>query len=169
MVNYIKLVLAAALICGCYTEKKAQKQVDKAIKQKPKIAAETLRKAFPCITKIDTVVKVDTGYDFIEIQCPDQIEPVTKIDTIVINKVTKNKVYLPGKIVKVGAQKETITITKLVRDSAEIYLLNKQIKDLTDGRIVDHQKIKNRNKWILWLLVALVISLLFNFIKFNRK
>lgn len=169
MANYIKLVLAAALLCGCYTEKKAQKQVDKAVKHQPEIAAETLRKAFPCITKVDTVVKIDTGYDFIEIQCPDTPQPVVKVDTVIIDRKTKEKVYLTGKIVRVGAPKETITITKLVKDSAEIFLLNKQIKDLTDGKLIDNQKIKNRNKWILWLLVALIISVLFNVIKFNRK
>lgn len=169
MANYIKILLVAAILCGCYSEKKAQKQIDKAVQKRPEVAAESLRKAFPCMTKVDTIVKIDTGYDFIEIQCPEIPEPVTKVDTIIINKGTKEKVFLPGKIIRVGAPKETITITKLVRDSAEIYLLNKQISDLTKGKLIDNEKIKNRNRWILWLLVALIISILFNIIKFNRK
>jgi hypothetical protein len=169
MEKFTKILLMAALLCGCYTEKKAQKQVDKAVNKKPKIAAETLRKAFPCITKIDTVVKIDTGYDFIEIQCPDQAQPGTKIDTIYINKKTTQKVYLPGKITKVAAQKETITITKYIKDSAEIYLLQQAIKDgeFTNSKL--RKKLDKRNNLIISLLVALLLSITVNVLQWKRN
>lgn len=163
------ILLASILMIGCYTEKKAQNQISKAVKKQPKIAAESLRKSFPCITKSDTIRQIDTGYDFIEIQCPDQVPAVTKIDTIVINKVTKDKVYLPGKIVKVGAQKETITITKIVKDSAEIFLAQQQAKECSENVNRLQSKIEKRNTWIISFLIALLISLLFNVLQWKQK
>lgn len=165
----ILTLLVLISLTSCYTNRQAEKGVNKAIKKKPEIAADILRKSFPCIQTKDTIVKIDTGYDFIEIQCPDQVPMEAKIDTIIINKQTKEKVYLPGKIIKVGAQKETVYINKYIKDSAEIYLAQKDVKDCHDLTTKLYNKLDKRNNWIISLLIALIISLLLNFMQWKIR
>lgn len=165
----ILTLLVLISLTSCYTNKQAQKSVSKAIKKKPEIAADILRKSFPCILTSDTITKIDTGYEFIEIQCPDQVPMEAKIDTIIINKHTKEKVYQPAKIIKVGAQKETVYINKYIKDSAEVFLAQKEAKECNEVTTKLYKKLDKRNDWILSFLIAFIISLLINIWQWKRK
>ena len=79
---------------------KALKGLKKANYKHPEVVAEFTRQLFPCINvRVDTLIKVDTSYEFIEIACPDV---QNDIDTTIITKhnpikyITK-RVAIPSK------------------------------------------------------------------------
>jgi hypothetical protein len=122
---------------------------------------------FPCVTtKIDTVTRVE--YDFVEIQCPG-ISNV-KNDTLWIT----NTKTIKGPAVLV-TQKEYNTITKTIKDSAAIRSCELEViklnKDL-DFYIEDNRKLSNKvvakNRWIMWLIIALLCSILCNVILIKK-
>jgi hypothetical protein len=125
--------------------------------------AELARIDFPCTTtKIDSVITIDTLFDFIEVDCP----PAT-IDTL---QITKTKTV----IVKVPRQLVTIRSLLKVEDSAKIITMYAEIqkaaaiivaeKKLTEQYKADADKQrKDKNWWrkwciITWVLIGAVIS-----------
>ena len=81
---------------------------------------------------------------------------IDKIDTMVVKGkpiIIKKRVPLP---------QQTITITKLVKDSAEIKALAVENKNCNDD-------VQRKWQWIKWLFLALVISLILNVILISRK
>ena len=163
MFRYLIIIF---FLSSCYTNQKATNDINKAIDKKPKIAAELFRKAFPC-TNTDTIVKVNTAWDYVEFECPDK-PIVTKTDTILLRKNVFQKQYIPGKTVVVAGKTEVKTITIKVKDSAEIYLLNTALKNSQSNEQKLIYKLENRNKLIWWLLIPLLISIFLHFIK-NKK
>jgi hypothetical protein len=151
------------LLFSCYSEKKATKQINKAIEKKPELAADVFRKKFPC-ESVDTVVRIDTAWDYVEFECPDKPAQI-KTDTLYIQKNVIKKQILQGKSVVVAGKTEYKTITIKVKDSAEIFLLNKSIKDYQVKEEKLHNKIEFKNKIIWILLIALIISILINIYK----
>jgi len=163
------LILALA---GCYTAEKAERKMAKAYRKQPKAVADFTRGKFPCIIGKDTILRVDTTYDFIEILCPDN--PIDG-DTIYVDVAGPVQYlagpikYMPGKTQYVKTPTITKTVTKYVKDSAEIYLLSQNIKDCQAEQIKAENQAKNRLYWVWWLFVALTVSLIFNFAKYRGK
>ena len=159
-------------LAGCYTAEKAERKMAKAYRKQPKTVAEFTRGKFPCVVGKDTILRVDTTYDFVEILCPDN--PIDG-DTILIDVPGPVQYlpgpikYLPGKLQYVKTPTITKTVTKYVKDSAEIYLLTQTAKECQASQLKAENRAKNRMYWIWWLFVALTVSLLFNFVKFSRK
>jgi hypothetical protein len=90
------------------------------------------------------------------------------IDKIVTqNKVVKVPVYLPIK---------TITVIQKVEDSAKIFQLNDALLTSTNETANANDsiekleaKVAKKNKYLLYLLIALLASVGVNYIKFKRK
>ena len=124
---------------------------------------------YPCVTtKIDTVTKVE--YDFVEIQCPG-INNV-KNDTIWL---TKNKTQLITGPTVVVTEYKTNTITKVIKDSAEIrscefelITCNNKCNDLLDQNIKLQNKVTTKNRWIMWLIIAFLLTLMGNIIQLKK-
>ena len=159
----IVMIMAMISIVGCYTLNKALKGLKKANYKHPAVVAEFTRQLFPCINgKVDTIVKVDTTYEFIEIACPDV---QNDIDTTIITKhnpirfVTK-KVLIPSK---------TIYITKKVEDSAKISILTAEIADLKANNAKLSESYATRKMWLYSFLKALIVSLLINAFLLYKK
>jgi hypothetical protein len=93
----------------------------------------------------------------------------TKIDTVIINKHTKEKVYQPAKIIKVGAQKETVYINKYIKDSAEVFLAQKEAKECNELTTKLYKKLDKRNNIIISFMILFIISLLINIWQWKRK
>lgn len=151
-------------LASCYTAKKADKQVGKALSQYPGKVAAIARAAFPCITtKADTLTTTDTLYDFID--CPENQYVVNTAQPQA--EVVRNIIRVPVKI-----PVRTITITTEVEDSAKIWAYqDRHEEDLKTVSNRDKQLIKKdttiayleaknkkKNKYLLWLLIALVAS-----------
>lgn len=167
---FFLLVLFVALFGSCYTQKKAVEQTQKALIKYPEVVANVARTAFPCVTtKSDTVITSHDSIVFIE--CPEQPDnpaPEYLRDTVT-NTVTK---YIKGETkfykVPVALPIRTITVIQKVKDNAEVYLLTKEVNRLkTYGEKAD-RKIHNRNNVILWLIIALLISLFGNYLQIKK-
>ena len=109
----IQTILLTISLFGCYTPKRANKALNKAYNKQPREVAAFTRDKFPCIvTSSDTIVNYDTAYDFIEIDCPDQI--AGKKDTIYLSKVGKSKIVQTTKERTIALPQKTVTIIKKI-------------------------------------------------------
>lgn len=144
------LVCLLVVMAGCYTPKKADKHLAKAMDEYPEKVAFLCKDEFPCKPgKIDTVEKV--FYDLIEVECPDYPVPVQIRDTVekVKEKVRVVKIQVPGK--------ERI-ITKYVIDSALVKVYQSKFESCTKEADQWKYKVKSKMNWI-WALLALVVIL----------
>ena len=155
------IALAAIALFSCYNTKTAIKQTNHALVFFPAVVAKIARTAFPCISlKSDTVItNIDT---VVIVDCPDFKEPdsvqIKVHDTVKIGRTTiKVPVTLPIR---------TITILKVVEDSAKIKMLQSGIdaRDLTIAKLQKdngslNEAIKRKNKWILYLWLAVALSI----------
>ena len=184
----MKYLFALILLSSCYTAKKAEKQLDKAIQEFPALAAEKTRDRFPCITT-GVHVQTDTVYELLEVECPQSgidtpntsnIVPVK--DTLSLKKPAKLKqgsqlIYFPTIKVKE---------TSKVEDNAKIYLVQKE----AEAKIADAEKLtalcedkvkslqaevseledKNAGKrsLIWWLIILLLLSIGGNYLQAKR-
>lgn len=168
----LALLWATCNLTACYSPKKADKQVSKALAYYPEKVAKIARNAFPCTnTQNDTIiVSKDT---VIEVPCPDDYHDVQNI----VHDTVQTKVY-QNKIVKVPVTLpiKTVTITKLVEDSAKIYMLSQAYDEVSAKK--DEEKLRadkaedkasRRGKWNLLLFILLAASIALNYIQFKKK
>lgn len=143
-----KLLILIILFTSCNT---AEKLTYKAISKDRAKVAEITRKEWPCTTtKADTTYRTDTLYDLIEVQCPDTLIRVDSFETAV-----RVPVYI-----KVPIQREvrTVTVIKLVEDSAKIFILTANVAALQADVAKITAERDNfkaaRNKWRKWCLIT---------------
>lgn len=156
----MKYILIILLLTGCYTAKRAEKQVNKALLNHPETVAKVARDAFPCITTAsDTVTVTDTLLDFID--CPEAPGPEYRRDTVIIDNIRTITVKVPVK-----QPVRTVTVTQRIEDSAKIKMYVYEISN-RDATINDQaatikkqdRKIGNKNKE-LWIWRIIAISLM---------
>jgi hypothetical protein len=150
------------LIClsGCYSP---QKSIQKLERKAPEKLAEYCGKEFP----LKETIKYDTAYEFLDLVCPD---PLVKTDTIIGKDtiiIKQNsiiaKTYKNG-IVKVPIR--TITITS--KDTASLRISAIEIQKQKDNADKLANKLTSTRNWLLWLVVALAISVVLNVILIRR-
>jgi hypothetical protein len=153
------------MMTSCYTTNKANKDINKAYENYPETVAAFARDKFPCKeTDVDSTVKIE--YDFIEIKCPEQAEPVEVIDTLYLTKPSRPKTYIVYKNKFVAIPSTTKTITKIVRDSSCEILLKKSV----EGQQILVRKNEKQADWIKWLLILLGISIIGNILfAYNKR
>jgi hypothetical protein len=148
---------------GCYTEKKALNDMEKANDKHPDVVAKFVLDKYPCTEKSDSTILYDTVYRDIEVLCPPQ-------STIDIH----DTIYRDGKklppliktIVSVPVPQKTII--KWYEDSAKIKIYAVQNAKLI-GELSDCGKKKeNKSEWIKWLLICLGISVILNLIQLRK-
>lgn len=168
MKSYLKTILTMLLMSsmiGCYTPKKALKELNKALDKQPNAVAEFTRKEFPCIDlKNDTVTKVE--YEFLEVACPGVVTEPVKLDTVF---VTKNKTYYVEKQKIIAIPSKTIYITKTIEDSAKIKVIAGQLANVMKDRDYYEKKQSRSSDWIKWLLIALGCSVVLNILFATNK
>jgi len=159
------LIPVLILLISCNPSRK----LDKLNAKHPELLAKFCKDTFPCVTsKIDTVTKVE--YDFVELQCPGY-EP-GNIDTIWLTH-NKNK-FVTGPTI-VATEYKINTITKTIKDSAEIrscelelISCNNKCNDLLEQNRKLQNKITAKNRWIMWLIIALLCSILCNVLQLKK-
>lgn len=170
--RYMKLlpiILAAFILQGCCSEKKALSQVDKADHYFKTPVAKWVRDKYPCVvTGTDTVVLSKDSLVYVE--CPDLptiVQYDKETDTIEVTKTIRVPVHLPVR---------TIYVTNKIEDSAKIFLLNDEIgqlkSELTSAKDINDKlqsKITHKNKWLLWLIIIAVALLGLNYIQFKLR
>ena len=163
MSKVYRILVAAFLLGGCYTQNKAVKQVNKALGSYPEIVARIALDSFPCnVIKVDTII---THFDTtIEVIYPHFDTILSQIDTIYGTK--KVYVKLPYK---------TVYITKSVESTAKLTILNASLDSLLKVTTSVQKsnedltsKVGRKNKVIYWLIALLIgfsIPYLIRFIK----
>lgn len=151
MLRVYKILVAAFLLGGCYTQNKAVKQVNKALGSYPEIVARIALDSFPCnVIKVDTTI---THFDTtIEVIYPHFDTILSRIDTIYGTK--KVYVKLPVK---------TVYITKSIESTAKLTILNARFDSLTKVTTSIQKsnedltsKVGRKNKVIYWLIALLI-------------
>jgi hypothetical protein len=135
------------------------KKLDKLNAKHPELLAKFCRDTFPCvITKVDTIKKIE--YEFITVECPGYDSK----DTIII---TRDKIIKGSAVIKY--ENKTNTIIKTIKDNAEIRAcelelkgVNKKLIESTTLNTKLQNKITGRNSAIMWLIIALLCSIIIN-------
>lgn len=160
----IKYLFIILFLGSCYTPSKAKKDLNKANDKFPDIVAKFTRDQYPCIDKkIDTAYSIDTLYEYINVECPPlfpTIDTFYKTNTLYKNKIVRQLVAVPQR---------TITITKSIEDSAKIKLMASDNKVCADKLIKAQNKIQKMWKWIKWLFIILIISILLNALLITKR
>jgi len=157
----MKYLLIILIFTGCYTQKKAQQQVDKADSHYPEIVAKLARDKYPCtdLLKPDTVVTVQDSLIFVEIECPEVTTEIIRTDTV--NNVITRTVRVP-----VNMPVQIRTVTKWYEDSAKLKILTleatafqQSVKTLQAANDKQAVKIarKSKENWI-WRVIAIILA-----------
>ena len=168
----MKYILIILLFASCNAtkqaakdEKKTVKFINKAIKISRVTVAKVTRDSFPCIELLRTDTTLIVLDSLIYIECPDYSNVVNNVthDTTVIkgvNKTIRVPVYIPM---------QTKIITKYFEDSAKIFIAQKETAKANVETAKYKNKSQRRGNFNLYLIIALLSSLLINFIQFKRK
>ena len=165
--KFLILALITTVIWSCNPSRK----LDKLNAKHPELLAKFCRDTFPCVTsKVETFTSFDTN--FIKINCAEYNYDSAFIDTIWL---THSKTQLIDKPVYIATVGKTNTIIKTVRDSAEIVYCNLELIALNkkcaqyieDNRMLSN-KVTTKNRWIMWLIIALLCSILCNVILIKK-
>jgi hypothetical protein len=142
----LSIILLCALL-GCYSPKKADKQLGRALYYYPERMAKIARNAFPCST-----LSVITTYEdsIIYVNC----------DTIILSDTIIRKV--PVKI-------KNKTVVNHFEDSAKIKVLLFDKLTLQNDKNSLTEKLKKKNTFIKYLLILLSVFLVPVIIKLIRK
>lgn len=161
-------ILFLFFLVGCYSPKKAEKQINKAQLNFPEVLAKKSSELYPCkpkkagsdSTKYKTIIKkikqIDTAYFY-------STDTICKLDTVLIEKNCTKVLYKYREILKdIPAVHDTVTIT----DEAGMISLQYQLKQASVNS--DEYKVKYfKSLWFnIWLLIAIVALLLI--IKFDK-
>lgn len=161
----IKYLCFALLLSGCnkYTPEEALRDMNKANDLHPKVVSDYVGEHFPCKTKSDSVIKVDTMYQYIEVSCPPT-DTIQTSDTIYLDKIKNTtKTNIVRKIVAIPSK--SIIVTKYVEDSAKLkslYLSISQAQKENKDCVVKQEK---KSEWIKWLIICLCASVILNIIQ----
>ena len=148
------LILAIVCVICLASCKTASELYNKAKDKDIVKVAELARTDFPCTTiKVDSVKTVDTLYKTIDVQCPDTIQ--YRIDSFETSVAVKVPVYIKVKVPELVTK--TITVTKVVEDSAKIFLLTKKLIEKELVISAQDKKIESKNKWIKWLIIVTIV------------
>ena len=159
------LVFATLVLASCYTDKKATKQIEKAMQKKPELTLEKFRTKYPCIeTSSDTTIVIKDTTIEVEVECPDLVDTTFIRDTI---KTVNNKVIV--KKVPVKVQLPGQVITKYIEDSAKIKLLSIENQKLIDENKKLKYEVNHLKSWRKYLIIPYLLVILFLIIKALTK
>jgi hypothetical protein len=154
-------IIILTFIIGCNTTKIAEKKIKSAYKHHPEVVAKFLSDSLPCVTtRIDTIVS--TELEYITLKCPDWFD--IPMDT---QWLTSSRTQLIEGSKVVAYEKKYITIEKTIKDSAEAMKYKLQLnKEMSENEKLT-KKVDTKNKWLMWLVIALLVSIIVNLIQFK--
>jgi predicted nucleic acid-binding Zn ribbon protein len=147
------------------------KKLDKLNEKHPELLAKFCRDTFPCVTsKVETFTSFDTNY--VKINCAEYNYDSAFIDTIWL---THSKTQLIKGDAVLQVLTKTNTIIKTIRDSAEIrsceqelITCNNKCNDLLQQNNKLQNKVTAKNRWLMWLIIALLCSILCNVLQLKK-
>ena len=159
--------LLLLLLVGCYSVKKAEKDINKIQQKHPEVLAKKSAELFPIRHYTDSskfVKYIDSINEIIDSQIVTLTDTI--YDTINCNKV-KKELKNSYKFIK-GLQENLNNIPVIVEkveDSAKIFLCQSEYSKL----VIDRDKYRKRcelfKTFMIWILVCLILSLIGHIIK----
>jgi hypothetical protein len=161
------------LFSGCTTAKKIERKIGIYNVKKPAVVAEMTRRLYPCTVLLKTDTITTTKDSTVWVECPDMPTNGTQTDyagadTVqVVRYATKTQIKTVR--VPVTLPVVTKTVNRWFEDSAKIFVAQKQVQDKQKEIEKLTGKLEKRNKWFLWLLLALGLSVVVNVLMIKRK
>ncbi len=170
----MKKLFIILLLSGCYTAKKADKQVTKAQLYHPEVVAKKAALWYPCkpiSTGIDSseykewLLQMEELNNFYASIIPDSVHTYEVIkDTVLIEKIKQ----VQKEIIRMKSSPPVVkTITLL--DSAGNYTKQQNIDRLQKAYDVEDKKNGDLKEVLLWLVIALAVSVIINIIQAKFK
>ena len=170
----MKKIFILLLLSGCYTAKKADQQVTKAQLYHPEVVAKKAALWYPCkplSTGIDSseykewLLQMEELNNFYASIIPDsvQIYQVVK-DTILVEKIKQ----VQKEIIMLKSSPPVIKTITLI-DSAGNYNKQQNIDRLQKAYNDEDKKNGDLKEVLLWLVIALAVSVIINIIQAKFK
>ena len=147
------------------------RKLDKLNAKHPELLAKFCRDTFPCVTsKVETITSFDTNY--VKINCAEYNYDSAFVDTIWL---THSKTQLIKGDAVLQVLTKTNTITKYIRDSAqirscelELITCNNKCNDLLQQNNKLQNKVTAKNRLLMWLIIALLVTIIGNIIQLKK-
>jgi hypothetical protein len=156
----MRVIILLLLLSGCYSAKKAERQMNKAQINFPEVVATKSALWYPCIpirTTSDSN-QYKSWFDTINVLNDLRIDTIYQTDTIQLLKYNQRLVYKYRNIYKTLP---VIHDTIVKQSMAEQTIIQQLIAD----REKAHKKYDNSTKLNIWLLIALLISIFAHFFR----
>jgi len=153
-------------LLGCYTQKKAERSLNKAQINYPELVAQKSSLWYPCSQFKGTsdssaykvfIKQIDTLNQLI-------LDTITKLDTVVNIRLVKDCQDIVWKYRRIYTKLPTIHDTTIIISTADKYT----IQYLQNEREEAHKRYDRSTKLNIWLLVALLISILLHLFRKNK-
>jgi hypothetical protein len=151
---------------GCYTQKKAERSLNKAQINYPELVAQKSSLWYPCSQFKGTsdssaykvfIKQIDTLNQLI-------LDTITKLDTVVNIRLVKDCQDIVWKYRRIYTKLPTIHDTTIMVSTADKYT----IQYLQNEREEAHKRYDRSTQLNIWLLVALLISILLHLFRKNK-
>ena len=162
----IAIIFSIFFLLGCYTQKKAEKSLNKAQINYPELVAQKSSLWYPCSqfkgTSDSTAYKV-----FIkQIDTLNQLilDTITKLDTVVNIRLVKDCQDIVWKYRRIYTKLPTIHDTTIMVSTADKYT----IQYLQNEREEAHKRYDRSTQLNIWLLIALIASILLHLLRSKK-
>jgi uncharacterized membrane protein SirB2 len=151
---------------GCYTQKKAERSLNKAQINYPELVAQKSSLWYPCSqfkgTSDSTAYKVFVKQ--IDTLNQLKIDTIFKLDTLVNIRLVKDCQEIVWKYRRIYTKLPTIHDTTIMVSTADKYT----IQYLQNEREQSHKRYNRSTQLNIWILIALIISILLHLFR-NKK
>lgn len=153
-------------LMGCYTQKKAERSLNKAQINYPELVAQKSSLWYPCSqfkgTSDSTAYKVFVKQ--IDTLNQLKIDTIFKLDTLVNIRLVKDCQEIVWKYRRIYTKLPTIHDTTIMVSTADKYT----IQYLQNEREQSHKRYNRSTQLNIWILIALIISILLHLFR-NKK
>ena len=162
----IAIIFSMFFLLGCYTQKKAERSLNKAQINYPELVAQKSSLWYPCSqfkgTSDSTAYKVFIKQ--IDTLNQIKIDTIFKLDTLVNIRLVKDCQEIVWKYRRIYTKLPTIHDTTIMVSTADKYT----IQYLQNEREEAHKRYDRSTQLNIWLLVALLISILLHLFRKNK-
>lgn len=159
----MRCILLVILLTGCLSSQKVDRQLSRIEKKHPVKIAKFARQKYPCIIK-----KVDTTITYMDTTVVIDCDTVINVVDTIINEVTKERIIIKERKVKVPVRVEVPSVVKYIADSSNVLLCAEENKRLQ--AIIDKNK-KDKEKFNIWFVISilLVTALLMSLLRKSKN
>lgn len=179
MKKLLMILLVTTMMNSCYTSNKANKDIKKAFINYPELVAKKTSEWFPCdiqILKVDSIdnIKSDSIIDDLNNRIQNIHDTINNIiyradsvkSKLQIKKIQK-ELMIANNLINELKQSKPVFIYRSIKveDSARIYYLDYELNETKKSELNYRNKQEQLLKICIWLIIALGVSLFFNFKK----